>query len=152
MSDFITTYATPLDRAKSLRDEFVDYANSQGIGLPSKRYVQVGEIVRDCEAVIVSVNGLGPEPTIDPVKCASPSSATFLLDIVRGCAVVSDRAGRSIPDAVEAVSEIAAVDGQLLDNFARQIDPWVVSTYPASRSCLEFRNGEPSHLRSSPHD
>lgn len=119
------TYTTPLDRAKSLRDDLISFATSRNYGLPQNRYVQVGDIVRDCEAVIVAVGNLSPDPLYDPIECVSPRTATFLVEIIRNCAVVYDAAGNTIHHILEDVSDQGAKDGQLLDDFAREgIDGW----------------------------
>ena len=121
---FMTTYTSPLDRAKSLRDDLVDFAAAQSYGLPSNRYVQIGSIVRDCEAVIVSVGSLAPDPFYDPVDCVSPRSATFLVEIIRACAVAYDNQGLTIPATLEDISDLGSQDGQLLYDFAQSIDGW----------------------------
>lgn len=119
------TYATPLDRAKALLSDLGDFADARSYALPVTRYAQVGDIVRDCEAVIATVGSLTPDIQYDPVTCISPRSATFLLDIVRSCAVAYDQNGMTIPSVLAAVSEIGSDDGQLLDDFAREsIDGW----------------------------
>lgn len=134
MTDFMTTYTTPLDRARSLLDELIAFATVKDHQIPTTRYVQVGDIVRDCEAVIVSVNGLVPDALYDPVTCVSPRKATFLVEINRSCSTVFDsRSGLTIPEDLEAVSERAALDGNLLYEFAEQVsgwsskDPWSVA-------------------------
>ena len=121
---FMTTYTTPLERAKSLRDDLVDFAAAQSYGIPSPRYVQIGGIIRDCEAVIVSVNSLAPDPFYSPVECVSPRSATFLIEIIRACAVAYDNQGLTIPSTIESISEQGSLDGQLLYEFAQDIEGW----------------------------
>lgn len=118
------TYDTPLDRAKALRDEFVAFADAQEYGLPASRYVQIGDVVRDCEAVIVAVGSLAPDPFYDPVTCVSPRSATFLVEIIRNCAVAYNQHGLTVPATLETISERGSADGQLLYEFAEQIDGW----------------------------
>lgn len=121
----VDSYTTPLDRAKALRDDLVAFAAARSYAIPTTRYVQIGDIVRDCEAVIVAVGSLAPDPFYEPVICVSPRTATFLVEIIRSCAVVHDSQGMTIPATLEAVSEIGADDGQLLDDFAREsIDGW----------------------------
>lgn len=120
----LETFDTPLDRAKALRDELVTYANSLAYPLPTPRYVQVGDIVRDCEAVIVSVGNIVPDPLYDPVECVSPRTSTFLVEIIRTCAVVYDSQGRTLPSVLEAVSEQGSSDGQLLYDFATEVYGW----------------------------
>lgn len=122
------TYNTPLDRAKSLRDELVAFADGQTFPLPETRYAQVGEIVRDCEAVVVSVGSLVPDVNYDPVTCIAVRSATFLVEIIRKCAVTFDQRGNTIPAALESVSEQASRDGNLLFEFAQQLDGWSSKT------------------------
>lgn len=124
MTDFMTTYATPLNRAKSLLDDLIAFATVRSYPLPTTRYAQIGDIVRDCESVIVSAGSLTPDGLYDPVECVSPRSATFLVDIIRACAVVYDREGKTIPSVLEEVSQRGAEDGQLLYEFAEQIDGW----------------------------
>lgn len=124
MSDFMTTYSSPLDRAKSLRDDFVAFADAQSYALPENRYVQIGDIVRDCEAVVVAVGSLAPDPFYEPVVCVSPRSATFLVEIIRKCAIAYTREGMTIPNVLESISEQGSTDGQLLYEFAQQIDGW----------------------------
>jgi hypothetical protein len=118
------TYTSPLDRAKALRDDLVDFATARSYALPANRYVQIGDIVRDCEAVVVSVGSLAPDPFYDPVTCVSPRSATFLVEIIRACAVTFDNNGMTIPTTLETVSEQGSLDGELLYEFAQEIDGW----------------------------
>lgn len=119
------SYATGIDRAKALKDEFVAFASARDEPIPEISYVQVGDIVRDCESVVVSVNGLVPGPSFDPVACISPRTATFLVEILRGCSIVFNRDGTTDHEALESVSEQAAKDGELLYEFAQQIDGWL---------------------------
>lgn len=122
-------YVTPLDRARALRDELIAFATVRDHALPTPRYVQVGDIVRDCECLVVSVGNLTPDVNFDPVDCVALRSATFLVEIIRGCAVVYDDDGMTIPELLEEVSEQGAADGQLLDDFAREgIDGWTAKT------------------------
>lgn len=120
----VDTYPSPLDRAKALRDELVAFATARGTQLPTPRYVQIGDIVRDCEAVVVSVGSLTPDPNYEPVDCVAPMTATFLVEIIRPCAVVFRDDGTTIPDVLEEVSEIGSDDGQLLYDFAVDIFGW----------------------------
>lgn len=124
MSDTMTTYDNPLARAKSLKNDLIDFANARDYALPTTRYVQIGDIVRDCESVIVSVGALAPDPFYEPVVCVSPRTATFLIEIIRSCAVVYDNDGLTIVEDMESVSEIGSADGQLLYEFAESIDGW----------------------------
>lgn len=118
-------YATPLDRAKALRDELIAFATTRGHQLPTTRYASVGDIVRDCESVIVSVGSLTQDPAFDPLVCVSPRQATFLVEIIRSCNVAYTSKGLTIPDTLEMISEQASLDGQLLDDFAREgVDAW----------------------------
>lgn len=123
MSD-ITTYNTPFDRAKSLLDELIAFATAHSHGLPHTRYAQIGSIVRDCESVIVATGNLTPDALYTPVDCVSPRQSTFLIEIIRACAVVYDTNGLTIPSVVESVSAIGAEDGQLLYEFAQEINGW----------------------------
>lgn len=124
MSDLVTSYPTPLDRARSLLNEFVDFATARSHPLPQLRYTQIGEIVRDCESVIVSVNTLTPDPFYDPVTCVSPRSATFLIDVIRNCAVAYDSQGLTIPSILEDISELGSQDGEMLYEFAQEVNGW----------------------------
>jgi hypothetical protein len=118
------TYTTPLDRAKALRDELVAFATARSYGLPSPRYVQIGDIVRDCESVVVSVGSLAPDPFYEPVICVSPRSATFLVEIIRSCAVAYTSQGLTIPSVLESISEQGSRDGELLYEFAQEVEGW----------------------------
>lgn len=120
----MTTYTTPYDRAKSLLDDLIAFATARNYALPQVRYSQIGDVVRDCESVIVSVGPLTPDALYNPVDCVSPRQATFLVDIIRACAVVYDNNGMTIPSVLEEVSEIGALDGQLLYEFAQEVDGW----------------------------
>jgi hypothetical protein len=124
-SPSITSYSHPLDRAKALLKEFSSFAASRAHALPTTQYVQVGDVVRDCESVIVSVTNLAPDPLYDPIDCVYPRSSTFLIDIVRSCAVAYDNQGMTIPTRLEEVSDLASRDGQLLYDFAAEsVDGW----------------------------
>jgi hypothetical protein len=120
----VETYATPYDRAKALLDDFIAFATSHDYPLPTRRYAQVGEVVRDCASVIVSVNSITPDPGYDPVTCVFPRASTFLVDVIRDCAVVYNDDGITNVPVLEEVSEIAAADGQLLYDFGASIDGW----------------------------
>lgn len=124
MSEYVTSYSSPIDRAKALRDDLVAFAQARSYGLPKNRYVQIGEIVRDCEAVIVSVGSLAPDPFYDPVTCVAPRSATFLVEIIRTCAVAYNNQGLTMPNVLEQISEQGSRDGELLYEFAQETDGW----------------------------
>lgn len=124
MSEYVTSYSSPIDRAKALRDDLVAFATVRSYGLPKNRYVQIGDIVRDCEAVIVSVGSLAPDPFYDPVTCVAPRSATFLVEIIRTCAVAYNNQGLTMPNVLEQISEQGSRDGELLYEFAQEIDGW----------------------------
>lgn len=118
------TYVTPYDRGKALLAEFVTFTESQQYAIPGKRYVQIGDIVRDCEATIVAVGSLVPSVSYDPVTCVAPRNATFLVEIIRNCAVVFDNNALTVPASLEEVSAVGARDGQMLYDFAAQVDGW----------------------------
>lgn len=120
----ITTYTTPYDRAKSLLDDLIAFATIRSYGLPHRRYAQIGEIIRDCESVIVSASNLTPDSLYGPVECLAPRQSTFTVDIIRSCANVYDNMGITIPSVIEDVSETAGEDGQLLYEFAQDIEGW----------------------------
>lgn len=125
MSDTMTTYATPLDRARALKESLLTFAAAQEHELPTTSYVQIGDIIRDCESVIVSVGSLTPDVGYEPLVCVSPRTATFLVEIIRSCAIAFNTKGQTIPERLEEVSERGAKDGQLLDDFAREVvDGW----------------------------
>lgn len=118
------TYDTPYDRAKGLLTEVQDFALVKSHPLPTTRYAQIGDIVRDCESVIVAVGNISPDPLYDPVYCVSPRSSTFLVEILRNCAVVFNNDGTTNPVSLTEVSETASSDGQFLYEFAETIDGW----------------------------
>lgn len=118
------TYDTPIDRAKAIRDELIAFADARAYALPATRYVQIGDIVRDCESVVVSVGSLTPDALYDPVTCVSPRSATFLVEIIRNCAVAYANDGTTIPSVLEDISEQGAADGELLYEFAQRLEGW----------------------------
>ena len=118
------TYDTILDRARALKDELEAFALSRSHGLPSRSYVQVGDIQRDCASVVVSAGGLTPDPLYDPVTCVSPRTATFIIEIIRDCAIVFDAQGLTVPTQLEAISETSAEDGSLLYDFAEGVYGW----------------------------
>ena len=125
MSDgSLISYPTPLHRAKTLLSEFVSFAASRSHSLPTTRYTQVGDIVRDCESVVVATTNLVPDTTYDPIACMAPRSSTFLIEVIRSCAVAYDRDGLTIPSRLEEVSGIAAMDGQVLYDFAAETSGW----------------------------
>lgn len=124
MSDTMTTYATPLDRAKAIKDELIAFATVRSHPLPTTRYAQIGDIVRDCEAVVVAAGALAPDPLYDPLMCTPPRTSTFLVEIIRSCAVAYDRNGMTIPSVLEEVSEQGSADGELLYEFAQELDGW----------------------------
>lgn len=124
MSNTLTTYDTPLDRAKAIKDEFIEFANARQHALPTTRYVQIGDIVRDCESVIISVGSLTPDALYEPVTCVSPRQATFLVEIIRACAVNFNQDGTTDHEITEEISAQGSADGQLLDDFARELSGW----------------------------
>lgn len=67
----------------------VTYAD-HGVDLPERRYLAVGgqgDTVHDCEQLTVSFeqgySGLPGNQAQEPVKCASPRSAVFVVEVVR---------------------------------------------------------------------
>lgn len=119
------TYATPYDRAKALLVELIEFASARSFALPQVRYAQIGDVVRDCESVIVAVGNLTPDISYSPIDCVAPRQSTFTIDIIRACAVVYEiNSGTTIPSVLEDVSAIGAADGELLYEFALEIDGW----------------------------
>jgi hypothetical protein len=118
------TYATPYTRAVSLLDELIAFATARSHALPHVRFAQIGDISHDCESVVVSATNMTPDPVFNPIDCVSPRQSTFLVEIMRSCSVIYDQAGMTIPSVITSVSEIGANDGQLLYEFAQEIDGW----------------------------
>jgi hypothetical protein len=82
-------------------DEFVEIADhilntvvatyaEHGVDLPERRYLAVGgqgDTVHDCEQLTVSFeqgySGLPGNQAQEPVKCATPRTAVFIVEVVR---------------------------------------------------------------------
>lgn len=115
---------TPLAKARQILTLVEDFAAANSIDLPTKRYAQLGEVVIDCESVIVAAPGL--EPSLDtPPGCGPPQLSTFQVLIIRACAFVAYDDGTTNKDAIESASESADADGQMLWDFADAFVPYV---------------------------
>lgn len=111
---------------KRVEEVYADH----GVELPSRRYLSVGgmgDVVHDCEQVTVSFEqgytGSPGNQAQEPVRCDSPRTGVFLVEIVR-CTPVpksaeapKDRYGTpsNVPKMTSTADETASAIKQMID-------------------------------------
>lgn len=118
-----------------------------GVDLPERRYLAVGgqgETVHDCEQVTVSFeqgySGTPGNQAQEPVKCASPRTAVFIVEVVRAL---------PLPNTVSAnpATTIPAMYGE--DKTGVAILPAEVQTAIARKQMVDAMLLMDSGLRAS---
>jgi hypothetical protein len=76
--------------AEHILNTIVTIYGEHGVDLPARRYLAVGgqgETVHDCEQVTVSFDqgysGLPGNQAFEPVRCSSPRTGVFVVEVVR---------------------------------------------------------------------
>lgn len=123
---------TPFEKAQQLLQSLVDYGDAKvssgdwpGYSLPTIQYAQMGEPVVACELVTVAGSTVVPHAAYGPVDCNASQLGTFFVIIARDCANISDNDGITIPEVAEEVSALIDRDGQLLWDWAANLDDYL---------------------------
>lgn len=105
------------EKAKQLLQELTGSYSADGVGLPERQFVVMGEPVVDCDLVLVAVSSISA-PGEFPQNCGVPQSGSFVIVIARDCANIYDSNGETIVDEAEDVARQQAEDAEFLWQFA----------------------------------
>lgn len=138
--------ATPIDlygvteEATNLRDmmsgvlERVESVfQSYNVNLPSRRYWTMATPAIDCEQLVVYFQQLylGPPGAEvgEPQRCHVPRSASLAISISRQTPIVGQNGRPPSPEAIEAASDVMAIDAWVLMESVNQLDQWDETGY-----------------------
>ena len=121
--------------AVNLRDmmqgvlERVQYVfQSYNVELPARRYWTMAEPAVDCEQLVVYFQQMylgAPGAELgEPQRCHVPRSATIGVSISRITPIVSQNGRPPAPEAIEAASEVMAIDSWVLMSSINSLDQW----------------------------
>ena len=101
---------------------------SYNVELPARRYWAMGQPAIDCEQLVVYFQQLylGPPGAQvgEPQRCHVPRSATLTISIARATPIVNQNGRPPSPQAIEASSEVMAIDSWVLMESVNQLDQW----------------------------
>lgn len=112
---------------RALRDVVVQYYATEGLDLPSRRYVSPGVPAWDCDQFVVYVerntSGTVNAEDTSAIDCLVVRSATIVAEIAR-CVPKVEQAGDQVvvptPEEEEAAAELVLTDPMALVNAAVQ--------------------------------
>lgn len=106
---------------------------SYNVELPNRRYWAMATPAIDCEQLVVYFQQLylGPPGAEvgEPQRCHVPRSATVVISISRQTPIVGQNGRPPSPEAIEAASEIMAIDSWVLMESINQLDQWDETGY-----------------------
>jgi hypothetical protein len=101
---------------------------SYNVELPNRRYWTMSTPAIDCEQLVVYFQQLylgAPGAQVgEPQRCHVPRSATITISIARATPIVSQNGRPPSPQAIEAASEVMAVDSWVLMESINLLDQW----------------------------
>lgn len=96
--------------AERLQQQIIITFNELGQELPARQYLHVGTPALDCEQFTVSFmgleSGLPDQSSTDP-RCPDPSTATYIIDVVRRGPQGTGRQNSPITPDAEKISDFA---------------------------------------------
>lgn len=131
---------TPLEKARALLDEFVEFADDANVELPSLRQAQYASndgMVVACASVNMGVGPIAQPPDAYDPTCNPGQVGTFTLILARDCGWESEEDGTDNPDAVTAVAEMMDIDSVLLWDFYVSLLN-TVSLYPPMNPDMSY--------------
>lgn len=117
--------------AEHILNTIVETYGEHQVDLPLRRYLAVGgqgQTVHDCEQVTVSFeqgySGLPGNQAQEPVKCNSPRTAVFVVEVVRSIPVANGpdtaSAETSVPSRYGQVNGISALSAEKHTEVAKK--------------------------------
>lgn len=101
---------------------------SYNVELPARRYWTMAEPAVDCEQLVVYFQQMylgAPGAELgEPQRCHVPRSATIGVSISRITPIVSQNGRPPTPEAIEAASEVMAIDSWVLMSSINSLDQW----------------------------
>jgi hypothetical protein len=101
---------------------------SYNVELPARRYWTMAEPAVDCEQLVVYFQQMylgAPGAELgEPQRCHVPRSATIGISISRITPIVSQNGRPPSPEAIEAASEVMAIDSWVLMSSINSLDQW----------------------------
>jgi hypothetical protein len=106
---------------------------SYNVELPARKYWTMATPAVDCEQLVVYFQqmylGAPGSEVGDPQRCHVPRSASLGVSISRATAIVSQNGRPPAPSAIEAASEVMAIDAWVLMETINQLDQWDETGY-----------------------
>lgn len=101
---------------------------SYNVELPARRYWTMSTPAVDCEQLVVYFQQMylgAPGAEVgEPQRCHVPRSASMAISIARATPIVGQNGRPPSPAAIEAASEVMAIDAWVLMESINQLDQW----------------------------
>lgn len=108
---------------------------SYNVELPARRYWAMSNPAVDCEQLVVYFQQMylgAPGAEVgEPQRCHVPRSASITISISRSTPIVSQNGRPPAPAAIEAASEVMAIDAWVLMESVNLLDQWDDAGYGA---------------------
>lgn len=117
------------DKAQAILDAVVAAFGQQGVALPDRRYLHIGQAAHDCEQLVVSFEqmyiGTPGDQAQLPQKCDAPWSVVFSVQLVR-CVPGVGRAGAAPTEADLTTNAVTMMQDAaiLFDAGLHAVDDW----------------------------
>lgn len=130
----VTEEATNLrDMMQGVLERVESVFQSYNVNLPSRRYWTMATPAIDCEQLVVYFQQLylGPPGAEvgEPQRCHVPRSASLAISISRQTPIVGQNGRPPSPEAIEAASDVMAIDAWVLMESVNQLDQWDETGY-----------------------
>lgn len=130
----VTEEATNLrDMMRGVLERVESVFQSYNVNLPSRRYWTMATPAIDCEQLVVYFQQLylGPPGAEvgEPQRCHVPRSASLAISISRQTPIVGQNGRPPSPEAIEAASDVMAIDAWVLMESVNQLDQWDETGY-----------------------
>lgn len=106
---------------------------SYNVELPARQYWTMASPAVDCEQLVIYFQQMylgAPGAEVgEPQRCHVPRSASLAVSISRATPIVSQNGRPPSPDAIEAASEVLAIDAWVLMESINQLDQWDETGY-----------------------
>ena len=101
---------------------------SYNVELPNRQYWAMATPAIDCEQLVVYFQQMylgAPGAEVgEPQRCHVPRSASLAISISRATPIVGQNGRPPSPAAIEAASEVMAIDAWVLMSSINQLDQW----------------------------
>jgi hypothetical protein len=116
------------DMMRGVLERVESIFQSYNVGLPDRRYWAMSTPAVDCEQLVVYFQQMylgAPGAEVgEPQRCHVPRSASITISLSRATPIVTQNGRPPAPAAIEAASEVMAIDSWVLMQSVNLLDQW----------------------------